>query len=271
VPGETEKRIVLKSTVADRVTVRVTAVDAASRKPVRVARVAADYAGGGSPFQALAEPEASEFTVTLNRADVRVGMYPSYRLKLEAEGYETLLTPSHDFDEGDQELQLALNRSEGPTEWVVRQPDGQPAARARVWVRTTTDGSALFINAPGRYYGDRLGKADADANGRIKLPAAPADAPVVVTHPSGFLASTAAELRRKAEIQLEAYGTVEGRAFVARVPKGGVNVSLNTLAWSPSIAFHLLSATTEPDGRFIVHPGAAAEYKLTAGTCRRDA
>lgn len=263
VPGDTEKRVMLKSGGSERVTVHVQAVDAESREPVKVAKVSADFEGGGSPFRTLADPAASEFTVTLNRADVRVGMYPSYRLKLEAEGYDTLTTKFSDFDEGDQELRLVLQRSSGPAEWVVRQPDGQPAAGARVWARATTDGSALFINAPRRYYGDRLAKADANEQGRLKLPAAPADAPVVVTHAKGFLASTMAELRRQPEVRLQAYGAVEGRVLVAGQPKSGVNVSLNTLAWSPSIAFHLgYSATTGPDGRFTFTEVPPGEYKL---------
>jgi beta-lactamase regulating signal transducer with metallopeptidase domain len=262
-PGETEKRIVLKAGGTESVTVRVQALDAASGEPVKVTRVATDFAGGGLAFRTLAEPQASEFTVSLDRRGVQVGMYPSYRLRFEADGYETLTPGSYDFDEGDQELQLRLTRSGGVSEWRVRQPNGQPADEARAWVRAMPDGSSLFINGPTSFYGDRLAKATADAQGRLALPSAPAEAPVVVAHASGFLSTTVAELRRRPEVQLVSYGVVEGRLLVAGQPEGGVNVSLSTLAWSPAMGYHLNHTTTSaPDGGFRFGKVPPGDYKL---------
>ncbi|MBE7499629.1 MAG: redoxin domain-containing protein [Verrucomicrobiales bacterium] len=262
-PGEAEKRIVLKVGGTESVTVRVQAVDAASGEPVKVTRVATDFAGGGSAFRTLAEPRAGEFTVLLDRREVQVGMYPSYRLRFEADGYETLTPGSYDFDEGDQELQLQLTRSGAASEWRVRQPNGQPADGARAWVDTTPDGSSLFINGPTSFYGDRLARATADTQGRLALPSAPADAPVVVAHATGFLATTVAELQVRPEVQLVSYGVVEGRLLVAGRPKGGVNLSLSTLAWSPKMGYHLSYTTTSaPDGGFRFEKVPPGDYKL---------
>lgn len=263
VPGEAERCVVLRAGGTERINVRVKALDASTRQPVKVGAVSANYEGGFSPFRSVAEPGASEFSVTLNRADVRVGMSPSYRLKLEAAGYEPLLTGSYDFDEGDQELELSLRRGGGPAEWLVLQPNGEPAADARCWVRATTTGNTLFINAPGRYYGDGLAQAQADAQGRLKLPSAPPEATVVVAHPNGFLAATVAALQRREAIQLEPYGGVEGRVLVAGEPRSAVNVSITPLAWSPSLPFHLsYTTTTGTDGGFRFTQVPTGEYKL---------
>ncbi len=263
VPGEPERRVVLSAAGADQVKVRMTVRDAASHNDVKVSRVTANFEGGGTPYRTVAEPDAAEFTVPLNRSDVRVGMYPSYRLRIEAAGYEPLTTDSFDFDEGNQELQLTLQRSGGPSEWKVLLPDGSPAAGAKLWVQAGTDHQPLFINAPGRYYGDRLARAQADDSGLVKPPASAASVPVVIAHPRGFLASTAGELRRRAEVRLEPYGSVQGRLLVAGKPKGGVNLSLSTLAWAPSIPFHLsYTATTAKDGTFDFSEVPAGEYKL---------
>ncbi|MCC6820281.1 MAG: hypothetical protein IT579_06080, partial [Verrucomicrobia subdivision 3 bacterium] len=262
-PGETGKRIVLSKTAAEKITVRVKAMDAETRQPVKVQAVTVRFEGSSSPYQPLAEPNAGEFTVEIKRTDFRVGMYPSYELKFDAAGYETLTTDSTDFDLGDQELELALHRSTGANELMVLQPDGRPATGAKLWVRTTPDGGSLFINAPDRYYGDRLTKEQAGENGRMKLPAGPADAPVVIAHPNGFLDTTIAQLKRTGEVQLRAYGTVEGRLLVAGKPKSGASVSLSTLTWSPALGFHLsYTTTTDSDGRFVFTQVPPGEFKL---------
>lgn len=271
--GQPEQTIVLSKTAAQKIHLRVKAVDAETRAPVKIQSVAASYMGGGSPFKPLTAPERGEFTGEIQRSDFQVGMYPSYQLKLEADGYETLVTEYIDFDSGDQDLELVLRRSSGPGELTVFQPDGQPAAGAWLWTRAAPDDGSLFINAPNRYHGNRLTKEQADAQGRLKLPGAPADAPVVITYTNGFLESTMSELRRSGRVQLAAYGVVEGRLLVAGKPKSGVQISLNTLSWSPALGYHLgYNTVSDADGRFTftqVPPGNFKLYRWTQPK-RRD-
>ncbi len=261
--GQPERTIVLRREAAERIALQVRAVDAETRAPVPVRSVSARYGGGGSPYRPLARRGSADFTAEIRRTDFRVGMYPSYELKVEADGYEPATTEHIDFDSGDQALELALRRTSGANGLVVRLPDGQPAAEARLWVRTAAGDGSVFINAPGRYYGDRMAKAQTDAEGRVELPAAAPEAPVVIAHARGFLESTVGDLRRRGRVQLAAYGEVEGRLLVAGQPRAGVNVSLSTLSWSPSLGYHLsYTATSGADGRFAFTQVPPGEFKL---------
>jgi beta-lactamase regulating signal transducer with metallopeptidase domain/protocatechuate 3,4-dioxygenase beta subunit len=263
VAGESERQITLGQRAMEKVTIRVKTIDSVTREPVNVQTAVARFEGGGSPYKTLASPDTSDFTLEIQRADFRVGMYPSYELKLDASGYETILMESIDFDSGDQVLELALHRLDGINQVTVLQPDGQPAAEARLWTRSSSQDGVLFINAPGRYYGDRLMKAQADERGRIQLPGAPAEAPVVIAHADGFLETTMAALRHQREVRLTRYGVVEGRLMVAGKPKKNETVSLNTLSWSPSLAFHLgYTAATDADGRFTFKQVPPGQFKL---------
>jgi len=262
-PGETERRIVLSKRATERIRVRVKAVDAATRQPVEVRSVSAKYLDPISPLKQLKQPDASEFSVEIRQADLPVGMSPSYRLKLDADGHESLMTEEFDFAEGDQELELALAAVGGGGEIIVLQPDGTPAAGAELWVRETTDSGILVINAPGRYHGGRLTQAQASEPGRIKLPGTQKEAAVVLTHASGFLETTMAALRRNGSTRLEAYGTVEGQLLVAGTPKSNASVGLTTLVWSPARAFHLAYIqSTGPDGWFVFTQVPPGDYKL---------
>lgn len=261
--GETEKRVVMSKAASDQITVRVKAVDAATRQPVKVHRVSAELGNALLNFTEVAAPFTNNFSLILKRSFFTEGMYPSFRLKLDADGYVSLVTEQMSFDEGNQDLDLALQPASGKQELLVLQSDGKPAAEARLWARATPDGGNLFINSPSGYHGDRLAKAQADDNGRLKLPGAPDDAPVVIAHASGFLDTTMAELRRSPEVRLQAFGVVQGRLLVAGQPKRGANVSLSSLTWSPASGFYLsYLGTSDAEGRFAFTQVPPGEFKL---------
>jgi protocatechuate 3,4-dioxygenase beta subunit/thiol-disulfide isomerase/thioredoxin len=261
--GQAEQSIVLSKAKTEGIVIQVKALDAGTRKPVTLQSVAVRYEGGGSPFKPLMGSGGEMFSAQIKRSDFRVGMYPSYELRIEAEGYETFTTEMIDFDLGDQSLEPALNRSAGSPEVAVLQPDGTPAGGARLWTRAKSEDGSLFINAPGRYYGDRMSKAQADDKGRLKLPGVPESAPVVIIHSNSFLQTTLAEIRHQKEVRLEAFGVLTGRLLVAGKPKGGASISLSTLSWSPTLGYHLsYSTTTDPDGRFTFTQVPAGKFKL---------
>jgi hypothetical protein len=238
--------------------VHLKAYDRENKSPVRMQSVAANI-NGDYRSKVLATPEAPEYTAEIRLSDVTVGNYATYTVTVSAEGYEPFTSRQIDLDEGDQTLEVAFNRMNVPSQIVLRRPDGTPAGGARVWVRPNDNAGAVFANAPDRYYGDRWEKAQANAEGEVKLPAAPLSAALVITDTNGFLETTLGALGQAREIKLLARGRIEGRALVAGQPKGGVTVYLSDLV-EP---FHLIyQMSSRDDGSFAFDHVPPGEYTL---------
>lgn len=261
--GAGAKTVVLTPNSSRLARIQVRAFDIKTREPVVIKSVAAEYNGVFS-FKTLAEPDSTHCTVEIRQSDFRVGMGASYKLRVEADGYDPFITDYIDVAEGDRVLEAAMVTNAMPENTALL-PDGNRAAGARIWVRATRNSGSLFINQPNRYYGDRLEKSQADDRGRFKIQGAADDAPVVITSPDGFLSTTVAELKRQRKVRLQAYGTVEGRLLVAGKPKGGFNLSLASLVSSPYAGFQFsYTAVTGPDGHFAftqVPPGQCKLYR----------
>jgi len=262
-PGVAERRLVLSQGPMLKITLRVRAVDVVTRQPVKVRAVSGDAQGVGGVFRPLTEPASAEFSIELPPSDPGAGWSPFYQLKLDADGYESLTTERMDFAAGNQELELALTPVQGAREVTVLQPDGKPAVGAQLWARATPDAGSLFSNGPQSYHGTRLAKAQAGDDGQVKLPGVPDDAPVVITHASGFLETPMATLRRGGEVRLQPFGVVTGRLLVAGQPKSGATVSLTSGNWSTTATF-LLSYTVETgrEGQFTFTRVPLGEYRL---------
>lgn len=257
----TEKMWVLPRPGTSAAKVDIKAVDQATKQPIKIGSVSAEYNGEFSSKR-LVEPGAPEARVEVKSSDFKVGMAQSYKIKVEAEGYEGFETEFIDLAEGDQQLEVALVRG-GAVTGVLLLPEGKPASGARIWVAESRNAGSLFCNSPGRYYGDRFVKAQADNDGKFALPTLSGDPAVVITHSNGLLQTTLAGLKKQREVRLQPWGGVEGRLLVAGQPKGGVRVNLATLLWTPSLGLHLIySSQSEPDGSFIFTNVPAGQYKL---------
>jgi len=256
-----ERELVLPNAAIPQARVTLRATDQQTREPLVIAAISAEY-NGGNGFKKLSEPKATEALVEIRQSDFMIGMSTSYKLKVEAAGHEPFVTEFIDLDEGDQELILALPRG-GNAAGVALLADGKPAKGARVWVRPSRDAGSLFCNDPGRYYGDRLAKAEVGTDGKFEMPQVPEDPPVVFTHADGFLETVLSAVKRNPEVRLQPWSRIEGRALVAGQPKGGLRISLSTLHWSPAMGFNLIySTTSNPDGRFVFTNVPAGAYKL---------
>ncbi|MCP5519162.1 MAG: hypothetical protein H7A45_18110 [Verrucomicrobiales bacterium] len=262
-PGTSEHTIELNPEAALRITVKGVAVDAVTGEPVELRRVAADYRRSQVLFDTPVESNGNAFQIVLEQGRFEPGFHPSYSLQIQADGYEATTTRVFDFDEGNQDLRIALTPMSLGSRLRVTLPSGEPAAGAKVWTKQSPNEMGLYLQAPGKYYADRLGRAEADEDGLVTLPSSPAESAVVITHAEGFLDGTWTDLRKRSEVRLKPYGAVEGCLFVAGEPKAGVPVVLNTLAWSPGLGFQVhYNATTADDGTFRFSGVPAGEYKL---------
>jgi beta-lactamase regulating signal transducer with metallopeptidase domain/protocatechuate 3,4-dioxygenase beta subunit len=261
--GITDQTIVLNRKPVERVVVGMKPVDGETKTPVKVRRVSMRFDGGGSPFKTKAEPDSSEFSVTVERTDFTVGMYPAYEIRLEADGYETLAMKPIDFDSGDQALEPRLTRLRGPRQVTILLPNGEPASGARLWAAAASGDGPLYSNTKGRFNGQRLLKAEADDGGRLDLPGIPATGWMIFTHPQGYLEAGAADLPADGTVRLGAYGAVEGRLLINGKPNSSETLSLTPLAWSPSLRLHVnYTAGPDPDGRFRFPDIPPGQYKL---------
>jgi beta-lactamase regulating signal transducer with metallopeptidase domain len=220
-------------------------------------------------FKGKAEISDSSFQLLLPSSEFRPGIYPSFELQLIAKGYALLITPWRDFDEGDWEptfeMQPAVTMS-----GTALLPDGKPAAKAQLWTRREEFDGTLFINFPNTYYGDRMVKAQADAEGKFLLPEVPDDQAVVFTHVDGFLVASVAEVKRNPEVHLQPWGSVAGVLKISGKPQGDVRVMLTTLQWFPRLGFNLSYTTvTKADGSFTFDHVPPGEYKLYRDAVRR--
>lgn len=93
----------------------------------------------------------------------------------------------------------------------------------------------------------------------MKLPPAPAGAPLIITHTNGLLETSLAALGQAREIKLQPWARVEGRFLVAGQPRGGLAVYLSDL----QEPFHLIyQMTPKEDGAFVFTNVPAGEYTL---------
>jgi beta-lactamase regulating signal transducer with metallopeptidase domain len=261
--GVADQKIVLHRKALQRVTVSVKAADSVTKEPVSLRRISTRYDGGGSPFRVKAEPDTNEFSLMVERTDFAVGMYPAYEIRLEADGYETLVMKPIDFDSGDQVLELLFVASRGPKRVTILKPDGQPASGARLWASAASGDGPLHSNGKGRFSGDRLLKAQADDEGGLDLPGIPGTGWIIFTHPDGYLEVGLADLPADGKVRLQPYGAVAGRLLVNGRPASGETISLAALVWSPSLRFHgNFTASPDPDGRFSFTSVPPGQYKL---------
>lgn len=259
--GDAEKTLVLGQRAGETVRVKVKATDVATRTPVKVQSVSAEFNGDFS-FRQVATPETNEFTIDLRRSEIRVGMYPSYRLMLKAEGYAPVTTEQMDFDEGNQEIEIALAAAK-PAEGVVLLPDGKPAVGTKAWVRPNDNAGSVYANGGDRYYADRWTKVPVDASGRFKLPPAPLDQPVVFIHTNGFYQTTVTELGGRGEVRLQPWSRIDGRLTVAGQPRGGVQIYLWSANRNPYAGFQIsYSERTKADGSFVFTNVPAGEFTI---------
>lgn len=221
--GQREVDVILRPGMDREVVVRGKVVDARTGATLKVSAAWVQT----RPWVSEAsdsDPSTEPALLSADRFEVRVpsthwqagGMYPSYRVKIRVPHYGVWVSDERDFDEGDWDLTVRLERESEKDPLRILLPDGRPAGGARVRVQQN-ESHWLFLmelqtDQPS-LAGPR-GSPDfdfaADAEGRATLSETAFDGGVVVTHPGGFASVKRSELRGRPEIRLQPWGKVAG-------------------------------------------------------------
>jgi hypothetical protein len=239
--------------------VRVKASDATVGSPVTVKKVSFQT-GDQNGLKTLAEPKSGEFEIKLAAAEFRQGMWPSFQLRLEAEGYQPQLLPFRDYIEGDWSLEIKFDK--GKFGGIVQLPDGTPAAGAKIGT-PIRDQYSVYMYQPGKLPSG-LSVTTADDKGEFEVVPLSKDSCVLILHENGFLATTAQALKGAPQLALQPWARLEGmlRAGTNPVSRASVNVgggSSGIAGWRYSYG-----VTTDESGHFSfdkVPPGDCQLYR----------
>jgi hypothetical protein len=100
----------------------------------------------------------------------------------------------------------------------VLQADGNPASGARIWIGSGKD-DRFSCNAPGQYYGWRMKRLQADANGSVSLPEMADEALIAFTHTNGLLVTRGAKIKGSPAVRLEPWSRIKGVLMSSGQPR----------------------------------------------------
>jgi beta-lactamase regulating signal transducer with metallopeptidase domain len=251
----------LRAGMDQEITVTGKARDAKTGLPVKLAAVAFQT-GDREGFTFPGEVNGSGFRLALPATRFRSGISPDFQLRLQAEGYRTLVTPWRDFADGDWDAQLTMVPA-GKPGGVLLLADGQPAEGAEISAAGGDVGS-LAMNLPGRVNpSEKDIRTESDATGHFEFAESGFDGVVLVTHEQGFLQTTIKSLRDQPRLTLLPWGRVEGvlRAGTNLAPKATVCLTGGGFVGSFG-SFCLYTGKTDADGRFAFDKVPPGEHYL---------
>ena len=250
-PGPDEQVVKLRTGSDKSISVALKVIDATNGSPLEKFEVWRDLQGY-RPFVKEGDGVRGAFTSEVATSMFERGMSTTFRFQVRAEGYGLWTSEQLYFDEGDQSIEVKLERGGAPA-GVVTQPDGKPAVGATVYLQGRNQGS-LFANTQGPqfYAGQGTSKELTGEDGSFKFTAAEDDNAIVIAHPSGFAAMTVGELKRKPQVRLERYATLSGVVTMNGAPKKGEPLHLKApINWSGRPNYLLVfNARSDQDGNF---------------------
>lgn len=117
---------------------------------------------------------------------------------------------------GETHFTVELKKGSGP-KGIALQPDGQPAAGARLFV--VAPGRSMNVSLNAMRGNSRDGSyAQADAKGAFSVRAHPDGEGLIVMHPSGYAETSYSNFVNGSTIKLEPWGVIEGQVIVAGKP-----------------------------------------------------
>lgn len=193
------------------------------------------------------------------------GTTPEYDLEIRAEGYLTRRTGWFRRREGNRELTVTLNPSDLLVGTVLL-PDGQPAAEAEVVLATREE--AVVIGDGRIVHPAANGVARTDARGRVRLNSKPGVVRIVAVHSAGCGDVEVAQFALTQQLELLAWGRIEGTLTVAGLAQTNGRVRLMPSTMSSSEAPRVLldpfrfSAKSDVEGRYVLKRVPAGTFTL---------
>jgi hypothetical protein len=224
-------------------------------------------------FKAI--PCAGQDSTGYDRSRTRHGVYGAYaldfdeyrmplRVMIEAEGYESAMSPSMGLEprEQRQDFQLQRKTPGSMIGGVVVLPDGQPLADAQVALLTYERGAELL---EGVFKRGECSVTKTDGRGQFQFEKDPSAHSLMAASPAnGFGVLRLGQPEESLVVQLQPWGRIEGRFMSAGQPQPNRQVQL--LGGTPGrfrrmldgLSVEFFFATTDADGRFdfnLVPPG----------------
>jgi RNA polymerase sigma factor (sigma-70 family) len=207
-----------------------------------------------------------EIDIQLLHKDFPVGMQEAWIMTLEANGYDTAISRAYELAEGDQQLEIKLERG-GTVEGVVRVPAGGTAAGAHLAFPTS---GPILSSTPGQLqFLDSSTHADADGRFKLKKPALASN--LVVFADAGWAVVPVTAWPQKSDITLSSWARIEGTVTIGHQPAANRQIEVEDLKqdfFDPLTVFY--RTTTDAEGRFSFDKMPAGNFRITCREGRWD-
>lgn len=172
-----------------------------------------------------------------------------YRLRAEAEGYASVESRVIKADEGQVEINFALEKGTGPAGKVLN-PDGSPATDATLAIYPTDGLSGCIMNGKIGNQPDQVEMVKAGPDGSFCFKPQTREYYILAVSEQGYAALSDKNLKAEPQIKLQQWATVEGRLMLGAKPdsQGRVHCQLGNLIFY-SICVN--SIQVDKDGYYI--------------------
>lgn len=232
--------------------IQIQAIDAITQQPVAAIRIVPASNDGTRQHRTWQSQYRKTYTESPALYSMKRG-WEKTDLRIDADGYRPVVISGLDRKRHEKPQVVELIPDNGPAGRVL-QPDGKPAVDAQVamctWTNEVTvkDGRVSY----GSHAEDLRIPIKTDSAGRFAIPAEVDEAVLVIAHSSGYAEVFPRSLVKSPEINLQAWGRVEGQLVVEGTPVPSQKVSINAGRGDVEVNLHYMcDVTSDAEGKFI--------------------